>query len=216
MARHVITYTESMSRWAPDARERLRQAAFELFEHQGYAQTTVPEITARAGLTTRTFFRHFTDKREVIFGDDEIPELARRALLSAPSGVTPIIVLVDGLNALAATWFEPRREQMLVARSIIATDPGLRERDLRKRADLLAVLEAGFVERGEPRLDAAVAAALAIDVLHLALDMWLDADTASTPHADLQSCLARVWASVGRFIPPTDRPEASPVDPTVT
>ena len=73
MTRRVITYTGAVSRWRPDARERLEHAALELFAEQGFAATTVPEITARAGLTTRTFFRYFADKREVLFGGAEIP-----------------------------------------------------------------------------------------------------------------------------------------------
>ena len=73
MTRHVIAYPRRVARWSPDARGRLERAAFELFAEQGFAATTVPEITARAGLTTRTFFRHFADKREVFYAGDEIP-----------------------------------------------------------------------------------------------------------------------------------------------
>ena len=58
-----------MGRWEPDARDRLERAALELFVEHGFDPVTVPEITARAGLTTRTFFRHFADKREVLFAD---------------------------------------------------------------------------------------------------------------------------------------------------
>ena len=61
-----------MARWAPDTRERLRAAAMELFAERGFEATTVPDIVERAGVTRRTFFRHFGDKREVFFGDDEI------------------------------------------------------------------------------------------------------------------------------------------------
>jgi len=70
-----------MSRWQPDARGRLERAAVELFTEQGFAATTVPQIAARAGLTTRTFFRHFADKREVLFaGDEELPALVARGM----------------------------------------------------------------------------------------------------------------------------------------
>src|ERR1700710_310590 len=86
MARRVIAYDRSMGRWSPDARGRLERAAVELFVEQGFAATTVPQITARAGLTTRTFFRYFADKREVFFAGDEIPDLARRYLTAAPAG----------------------------------------------------------------------------------------------------------------------------------
>src|SRR5215469_8880269 len=99
-----------MSRWQPDARERLRKAAMELFAEQGFAATTVPEITARAGLTTRTFFRHFADKREVIFGGEEIPALATRLIADAPPDLDPAAVIVAGLKTVAETRFEGRRE----------------------------------------------------------------------------------------------------------
>ena len=56
-----------MGRWEPDARGRLVKAAMELYGERGFEQTTVAEIAERAGLTERTFFRHFADKREVLF-----------------------------------------------------------------------------------------------------------------------------------------------------
>ena len=92
-----------MSRWRPDARERLERAAFELFAEQGFAATTVPEITARAGLTTRTFFRYFADKREVIFGGAEIPDLATRLIADAPASLDPVTLVYGGLQTVAET-----------------------------------------------------------------------------------------------------------------
>ena len=56
-----------MSRWEPDARGRLEKAALALYGERGFENTTVAEIADRAGLTERTFFRYFTDKREVLF-----------------------------------------------------------------------------------------------------------------------------------------------------
>jgi AcrR family transcriptional regulator len=67
MTSNVITYHAGMGRWKPGARERLRKAALDLYSEQGFAVTTVPQITERAGLTTRTFYRHFADKRDVLF-----------------------------------------------------------------------------------------------------------------------------------------------------
>ena len=70
MSVHVIEarlgYAAGMARWEPNARERLHRAALELFEERGYDGTTVGDIAARADLTERTFFRYFTDKREVL------------------------------------------------------------------------------------------------------------------------------------------------------
>jgi len=80
-----------MGRWQPGARERLERAALELFLEQGFAETTVLRITARAGLTTRTFFRHFVDKREVLFaGEEEMPALVERLMAEAPATLGPM------------------------------------------------------------------------------------------------------------------------------
>src|ERR1700684_1135332 len=133
-----------MSRWQPDARQRLEQAAIELFSAQGFAATTVPQIAARAGLTTRTFFRHFADKREVLYGGDEIPHLAPRLITHAPASLDPATLLIGGLRTVAEIRFEGRREEIRVRRAIIRSDEGLRERDLRKRAELGGGMRAGF------------------------------------------------------------------------
>jgi len=77
-----------MSRWQPNARDRLERAAVELFIDQGFAETTVPQITARAGLTTRTFFRHFVDQRAALFArDEELPALVARLVADAPASL---------------------------------------------------------------------------------------------------------------------------------
>jgi AcrR family transcriptional regulator len=171
----VITYTAGVGRWQPDARERLARAAIELFTQQGFAATTVPQITARAGLTTRTFFRHFADKREVLFGGDEIPALAARLMAEAPPALDPMTLIVGGLKTVAETRFEGRREEIRERRDIIRSDQGLRERDLRKRAALAEAIRAGFIDRGVGTAAAALLAELTVTVLYVALDEWLDA-----------------------------------------
>lgn len=160
-------------RWAPDARGRLVRAAFELFSEQGYATTTVPQITARAGLTTRTFFRYFTDKREVVFGGNEIPERAAHLIRTAPAGLQPMEVVRVVLTDVASTRFDGPREETAAWRRIIAADDSLRERDARKRADLVVAAEAAFVDRGESVLDARMFAEAGALVFHVALDAWL-------------------------------------------
>jgi AcrR family transcriptional regulator len=163
-----------VGRWQPDARERLERAAIELFAQQGFAATTVPQITARAGLTTRTFFRHFVDKREVLFGGDEIPALATRLMAEAPPSLDPMTLIVGGLKTVAETRFEGRRAEIRERRAIIRSDQGLRERDLRKRAALAEAIRAGFVDRGVGTATAALVAELTVTVLYVALDEWLD------------------------------------------
>jgi len=165
-----------VSRWPSDPRGRLERAALELFAEQGFAATTVPEITARAGLTTRSFFRHFTDKREVLFGGDEIPAYATRLMREAPASVDPMTLIVQGLATVARDRFEGRADEIRVHRDIVRSDAGLCERDLRKRAALADAIRQGFLDRGVDAGAAALAAEISVSVLHLALDQWLDQD----------------------------------------
>jgi AcrR family transcriptional regulator len=165
-----------MGRWQPDAQGRLQRAALELFAEQGFAATTVPEITARAGLTTRTYFRYFADKREVLFGGDEIPERAARELAEAPAGLEPMELIVDGLKLVAESRFEGRRDEVRELRKIIESDEGLRERDLRKRADLCDAIRKGFIARDYEVVTAALLAEVSVTLLFVALDEWLARD----------------------------------------
>ncbi|MDU0367115.1 helix-turn-helix domain-containing protein [Microbacterium sp. KSW4-17] len=166
-----------MARWAPDTRERLRAAAFELFGERGFEATTVPDIVERAGVTRRTFFRHFGDKREVFFSGDEIPRLAAAMLSAAPVHLSPFGVAWTGFQSLAGERFEPRRAEIAAARRIIAAEPALRERDLQKQADLRAVLTAGFHARGVEARRARIVAGVAVELLQTALEQWADDDT---------------------------------------
>ncbi|PRX99629.1 TetR/AcrR family transcriptional regulator [Allonocardiopsis opalescens] len=173
-----------MSRWQPNARHRLEQAALELFAEKGFSATTVPEITARAGLTTRTFFRHFRDKREVIFGGEEMYERAAELLVELPASDGPAALIGDGLSAIAEARFEGRRAEIRQRRGIIARDDALRERDLRKRAALCEALRTGFVRRGIGALPARLLAETSVTVLYTAVDEWLARDD-DRPLSDL-------------------------------
>lgn len=166
-----------MTRWPADARERLARAAIELFVEQGFAATTVPEITARAGLTTRTFFRHFADKREVLFaGEEEIPRYAADLLAAAPAALTPRELILGGLKAVTETRFDGHRQEIALRRALIRSDEGLRERDLRKRAVVGEVLRAGLERRGVDRRTAALLAESTTTLLYVSIDEWLDQD----------------------------------------
>lgn len=159
-------------RWAPDARGRLEKAAVELFAEQGYAATTVPQITARAGLTTRTFFRYFADKREVVFGGDEIPENAARLILAAPPDLAPMEVLRTVLHRVSAEFFASDRAETAAWRAMILANDELRDRDARKRADMVRASRAAFLDRGQPPLQATVLAELGVLAFQVALDEW--------------------------------------------
>src|ERR1700679_1264774 len=99
-----------MSRWEPNARGRLEQAALELYQERGYERTTAAEIAKRAGLTERTFFRHYADKREVLFGGaGALQELMVKALADAPESASPIEAVAAAINAAGAA-LQQRRE----------------------------------------------------------------------------------------------------------
>src|SRR5215469_2491830 len=103
----VITYHRAMGRWEPDARGRLAKAAMELYAQEGFEQTTVAEIAARAGLTERTFFRHFADKREVLFyGSEMLRESLTRAVADAPASATTMDAVSAAFEAACAALQE--------------------------------------------------------------------------------------------------------------
>lgn len=164
-----------MSRWEPGAAERLQAAALELFVEHGFASVTVPQITARAGLTTRTFFRHFADKREVLFaGEAALPAVIAQAFAEAPPELTPMEVIIRSLGDVVAPRFDGLRDYLRVRRSVVLSDEGLRERDLRKRALIAETATAGFRDRGLSDLEASLAAQLAATIMDVAVSRWLD------------------------------------------
>lgn len=164
-----------MSRWEPNARERLERAALELFVEVGFAEATVPQITARAGLTTRTFFRHFPDKREVLFAaEGELPGLVARLMAEAPPSLTPMQLVERGLEIVASTRFEGLLDHLRTRRAVVRADTGLRERELRKSAVLAEAIRHELVLRGAEELNATLTAQVAVTVLNTSVDRWLD------------------------------------------
>ncbi|MFI5931811.1 TetR/AcrR family transcriptional regulator [Actinoplanes sp. NPDC051494] len=174
-----------MSRWEPGAAERLHTAALELALEHGFAAITVPQITARAGLTTRTFFRHFTDKREVLFtGESVLPTVMAQVFASAAPDLTPMEVIATSLRDVVAPRFDGLRDYLRLLRGVIRSDEGLRERELRKRSLIAEAGAAGFRDRGLNDLEATLAAQLAATVIDVAVGRWLDEDT-ERPLADI-------------------------------
>jgi AcrR family transcriptional regulator len=182
-----------MGRWEPDARDRLERAALELFVERGFDAVTVPEITARAGLTTRTFFRHFADKREVLFADaDAMPALAARLVLDAPPHLGPIDIVAQGLPVLASTALEGRLEQLKQRKVVMEGHDGLRERELRKMETLVDAIAEAFRGRGVDDLTAAVVAETAVGVVKVALRRWIETDGKEPLHTVMTDSLARI------------------------
>ena len=185
-----------MGRWEPDARERLERAALDLFAERGFDAVTVPEITARAGLTTRTFFRHFTDKREVLFADaDQMPARAAQLVLSAPAALAPIDVVSHGLLDLASV-FQDRREALVRRKAVIDGNDGLRERELRKMESLVGAITDAFGQRGVDPLTAAIVAETAVMVVKVSLRGWIGSDGRTPLHDVMTDTLDRLRASL--------------------
>jgi AcrR family transcriptional regulator len=131
---------ETMSRWEPDAPGRLQRAAVESFFERGFDQTIVAEIAKRAGLTERTFFRYFADKREVLFwGSAALREILVRAIHEAPPSLTPIDAAGAAVEAVAAI-FDGRHEDARLRARIVASHAELQERELIKMASLRSAL----------------------------------------------------------------------------
>jgi len=170
----VINYDRGMSRWEPDARGRLEQAALALYGERGFEQTTVAEIAARAGLTERTFFRHFADKREVLFaGAGELQDLLVSTLASTPDSAAPIDAIAAALEAAAARLQE-RREYSRQRQAVIAANAELQERELIKLASLASALAGTLRRRGVRDPAASLAAEAGIAVFKIAFERWIN------------------------------------------
>ena len=173
MSTAVITIIATMARWQPNAPGRLEQAALELYGERGFEQTTVAEIAERAGLTERTFFRHYTDKREVLFsGGAELQRALVNAVLQAPAEAPPIDAVAAGLEAIAA-GLEQRREFARRRQAIIAASSELQERELIKLASLAAALAGALRERGVDEPAASLSAEAGIAVFKIAFERWV-------------------------------------------
>jgi AcrR family transcriptional regulator len=162
-----------MGRWEPNARGRLMQAAYELYGERGFEETTVAEIAARAGLTERTFFRHFADKREVLFaGADALQELLVSAVAEAPTSLPPIDAAAAGLEA-AGAFIQEGGDLSRQRQAIIATSAELRERELIKLASLGAALAEALRGRGVEDTAASLIAEAGIAVFKVAFERYV-------------------------------------------
>ncbi|MGN9788555.1 helix-turn-helix domain-containing protein [Nonomuraea sp. ZG12] len=162
-----------MARWQPKASERLALAALELFAERGYENTTVIDIAQRAGLTKSTFFRHFQDKREVLFGGDTMTGLLVEAIAAAPATATPFEAVAHALDAAGREAFTPaRREFSARRRAVIAANPELQEREALKGLGLTAAMTGALKRRGVPDLTAYVAAELGALAGKIAYERW--------------------------------------------
>ncbi|TCC24003.1 TetR/AcrR family transcriptional regulator [Kribbella sindirgiensis] len=165
-----------MGRWEPDAAGRLREAAMALYAERGYDGTTVAEIADRAGVTARTFFRHFADKREVLFaGSEQLERHMVEALAAAPPDASPMEAVTAAVLATAEFFDDIRRDYSRRRAAVITSTPELRERELIKMATLTTALTDGLLARGVAPDVAALAAETGVAVFRVSFERWIAA-----------------------------------------
>ncbi|MGH9088446.1 MAG: TetR family transcriptional regulator [Acidimicrobiales bacterium] len=177
MAVTVNTRIEPMGRWESDSRGRLQEAALALYAERGFDQTTAAQVAEQAGVTERTFFRHFADKREVLFGESAfLQEQIVAGVAGAPAAGGPLDAVSRGLDAAVAMLGEFRRDLSQKRQAVIAANPELRERELAKLADYTAAVGAILRQRGVREPQATLAAEVGMMVLRVALQRWAGGD----------------------------------------
>ncbi|MGF6889041.1 AcrR family transcriptional regulator [Nocardia sp. GAS34] len=181
-----------MARWEPNGRGRLRDAAMELYLERGFDQTTVADIAERAGLTERTFFRHFADKREVLFGgQDLLHELTAKAIAEAPDSAAPIDVMESALIAVCEMIGQDR-DFSRQRQSVIDANAALRERELIKLAALAETSAEALRARGVPEPAASLAAEVGIAAFKIGFTRWVSADRGGTLVESARAAMAEV------------------------
>ncbi len=187
-----------MGRWQPDSRGRLQEAALALYSERGFDQTTAAQIAARAGLTERTFFRHFADKREVLFGGSALlQERIVAGVAGAPPEDGPLDAVACGLAAGAALMGEFRRDLSRQRQAVIAANPELRERELAKLADYAATVAEALHHRGVGEPQASLAAAAGMTVFRVAVERWADGDDDQDLADVMRGCMADLRSVAG-------------------
>lgn len=182
---------ETVPRWPEDSRSRLVDAAMSLFGEHGYSGTTVDEIAARAGVTARTFFRHFADKEEVLFADDDtvLPVLLA-SIAAAPGPIAADALMLHALTTLAEVM-QPQRPALVARQRIIDTDVSLTGRELAKQARWQRGVTATLIERGFEPDEAEILSAIGFAIFVRALHAWLADDDGPTLTDRIRDALPR-------------------------
>lgn len=194
-----------MARWEPDARGRLTLAALDLYSEVGFERTTVADIADRAGVTERTFFRHFPDKREVLF--DRSADLERavgEAVTAAPAALGPVDAAVEGF-AVGTAFLEEGREHAVRRAAAVRANPGLRERELLKMSALSSTTAEALRRRGVPADAATLAGETGVTVFRTGYQRWTEAAS-----GDLASFLRATLADLRGLTAPAGPDAAGP------
>ncbi|MCW2799200.1 MAG: TetR family transcriptional regulator [Aeromicrobium sp.] len=189
-----------MVRWEPGARERLQEAALDLYATKGFEETTVVEIAQAAGLTERTFFRYFADKREVIFAGQELFQKAFiDGVAGAPKDATPLETVASAVISAADFFGDDRRAYSRQRSTVISATPELQERELLKMAALATAIAAALDERGVTEPAATLSAESGVTVFRLAFGQWI-APGSTRSLIDLER---EIFAELGALSAPT-------------
>jgi AcrR family transcriptional regulator len=181
-----------MGRWEPDARGRLSVAALDLYLERGYDQTTVADIAARAGVTERTFFRHFADKREVLFdATNQFETAVVAAITSAPADLSTMDVIELAMSEGPA-FLEERRAHARRRAAALDVTPALMERELLKIHALSAAAARALEARGAPALAARVAAEIGGSCFSAGFAQWVAADDDRTLASHVRAAFAEL------------------------
>jgi AcrR family transcriptional regulator len=201
-----------MARWEPDARGRLEKAAMELFQERGYVRTTVEEIAARAGLTERTFFRYFADKREVLFsGSKELEKIMVGGIEGAPRGASPLEVVTAACAAAGAELQQRRALDYARARHALVTKhPELQERELIKLASLAAAVTKALRARGVAEPAAGLAAEAGMAVFKIGFERWIKSKRPRDLAAHIRAAMDVLRAVAAEGTAPPARPKKRP------
>ena len=188
-----------MGRWEPGARERLQGAALALYSSKGFEVTTVAEIAQAAGLTERTFYRHFADKREVLFTVyDQFTQPFLDGVSAAPHDATPMQLVTSAVIGAAGFFTSDRRPYSRTRQGVIVANPELHERELLKLASLAATLAEALRQRGVPEPAATLSAEMGVTVYRVSFELWI-AEGESRTMADIERAVfAEVAVLVAR------------------
>jgi len=170
----ITTRIATMARWKPGAKDRLQEAALTLFAANGFEQTTAAEIAQAVGLTERTFFRHFSDKREVLFhGQDRFEQAFLDGMAAAPPEAPPWDLVARALQGAATMFPQERREHSRLRQSVIDRNPALQEREAHKMSTLAVTIVDALHQRGIADPAARLAADSATTVFGIAFLQWI-------------------------------------------
>lgn len=194
---------EDMPRWEPHARERLRDVALDLYFERGYDDVTVAEITEQAGLTRRTFFRYFADKRDVLFaGSDLLPGALADAVLRVDPALLPLDALVAAFRDVGGQLTDRIVPHAARRRAVINSSPELQERERTKFAAVIESLADALTQRGIGESSAELFAQVGVTIFQTAFARWTDQPDPAEFSSLIEEATAELASGFSTVSPP--------------